>query len=229
MGARLLVARPADGRDDVRATCEPSSIAGSFLRTHILRPTWHFVAAEDLGWISRGHRAAGATAERHHLPPVRPGPAPAGSATATTIVEALTGGQYRTRAELGRLLGASGIALAYLVMNAELEGVICQRTDAWRAAHVRAGRRTGGGTPATGDAAELAYRFFVGHGPASVRDLARWASLTRRQAAEATEAAAPRLTRDDGGRRDALARPGGRRSARTVPRTGPCCCRCTTS
>jgi hypothetical protein len=24
---------------------------GHFLRTHILRPTWHFVAAEDIRWI----------------------------------------------------------------------------------------------------------------------------------------------------------------------------------
>ena len=24
---------------------------GDFLRTHILRPTWHFVAAEDVRWI----------------------------------------------------------------------------------------------------------------------------------------------------------------------------------
>ena len=45
----------------------------------------------------------------------------------------------------------------------------------------------------TGDLGELAYRFFAGHGPASVRDLARWASLTQTQAREATEAAAPRL------------------------------------
>jgi hypothetical protein len=45
----------------------------------------------------------------------------------------------------------------------------------------------------TGDLAELGRRFFVGHGPAGVRDLARWASLTQTQAREATEAAAPRL------------------------------------
>jgi hypothetical protein len=25
--------------------------AGAFVRTHILRPTWHYVAAEDLRWI----------------------------------------------------------------------------------------------------------------------------------------------------------------------------------
>ena len=24
---------------------------GRFLRTHVLRPTWHYVAATDLGWL----------------------------------------------------------------------------------------------------------------------------------------------------------------------------------
>jgi hypothetical protein len=24
---------------------------GAVLRTHVLRPTWHFVRAEDLGWL----------------------------------------------------------------------------------------------------------------------------------------------------------------------------------
>ena len=43
-----------------------------------------------------------------------------------------------------------------------------------------------------GDLGELAWRFYAGHGPASVRDLARWATLTQSQAASATEAAAER-------------------------------------
>jgi hypothetical protein len=32
---------------DVQAEFE----RGAFLRTHVLRPTWHFVAAEDIRWI----------------------------------------------------------------------------------------------------------------------------------------------------------------------------------
>ena len=112
---------------------------------------------------------------------------------ATTIVEALSGGQYLTRAELGRLLGASGTELAYLVMNAEVEGLIA--SGPMRGAqHTYAVLTERVATPATGDASELAYRFYVGHGPAGVRDLARWSSLTQSQAADATEAAAPRLT-----------------------------------
>ena len=45
----------------------------------------------------------------------------------------------------------------------------------------------------TGDLAELARRFFLGHGPASIQDLARWSSLTIRQCREALEAIKDRL------------------------------------
>jgi hypothetical protein len=113
---------------------------------------------------------------------------------AATITEALAGGAELTRAELGALLGTSGIRLAYQVMNAELEGLItsgamrgASHTYALLADRVPADRRR------PGDLAELAFRFYAGHGPASESDLARWASLTRRQAAEGTEAAAGRL------------------------------------
>ena len=33
------------------AEVEAAFAAGEFLRTHVLRPTWHFVAPEDLGWL----------------------------------------------------------------------------------------------------------------------------------------------------------------------------------
>jgi hypothetical protein len=172
---------------DVRAEFD----AGAFVRTHILRPTWHFVAAEDLGWITavtapRVQQLNGTIYRQYDLDqPRRDG------ATARIVAE-VTGGQYRTRAELGRLLGADGVALAYLVMNAELEGVICsgplrgaQHTYALAAERVA--------SPARGDLGALAERFFIGHGPAGVKDLARWASLTTTQASDATEAAAARL------------------------------------
>ena len=176
------------GYADVKAAFD----RGEFLRTHILRPTWHFVAAEDLGWIAavtapRVQRLNGTMYRQLGLDQTRLDRA------AATIVEALSGGRHQTRAELGRLLGASGTELAYLVMNAEVEGLIAsgpmrgaQHTYAVLAERVA--------TPATGDAAELAYRFYAGHGPAGVRDLARWSSLTQSQAADATETAAGRLS-----------------------------------
>ena len=186
---------------DVKAAFD----GGEFLRTHILRPTWHFVAAEDLGWIAgvtapRVQQLNGTMYRQLGLDQARLDRA------ATTIVEALSGGQHLTRAELGPLLDASGTALAYLVMNAEVEGLIAsgpmrgaQHTYAVLAERVSPLGGSGGVPPGldtavTGDAAELAYRFYAGHGPAGVRDLARWSSLTQNQATDATEAASPRLS-----------------------------------
>ena len=44
LGVRLLGQPTA-------AAIEVEMAAGRILRTHVLRPTWHFVAAEDLFWM----------------------------------------------------------------------------------------------------------------------------------------------------------------------------------
>ena len=170
---------------------------GDFLRTHVLRPTWHFVPAEDIGWLlevtaPRVQQLNGTMYRREELDQA------ALDRAATTITDALAGGVTLTRAELGEMLGTSGVRLAYQVMNAELEGLIAsgpmrgaQHTYALLADRVPADRRR------SGDLAELAFRFYAGHGPASESDLARWASLTRGQVAEATEMVADRLARTE--------------------------------
>ena len=209
---------------DVRAEFD----AGSFLRTHILRPTWHFVAAEDLGWITevtapRVHQLNGTIYRQYQLDQRRR------DAATATIVEALAGGRYQTRAELGRLLGAEGVALAYLVMNAELEGVICsgpirgaQHTYALVAERVADPARgdAGGAGPAVLRRARSGQR--PGPGPLGLAD--------HHPGGRGDRGRRPAAGQHDRGRRGALAR---RRRPPTSPwtghRTGPCCCRCTTS
>jgi hypothetical protein len=194
--------RSASGTEaEVRAAFD----RGEFLRTHVLRPTWHLVAAEDIGWLlavtaPRVQRLNGTMYRQQGLDQA------ALDRAATTITDALAGGAEFTRADLGALLGTSGVRLAYQVMNAELEGLIvsgamrgAQHTYARLADRVPAARRR------SGDLAELAFRFYAGHGPASEPDLARWATLTRRQAAEASRGPADLA----GGRRGAaVAHPG---------------------
>jgi hypothetical protein len=195
---------------------------GEFLRTHILRPTWHFVAADDIRWI------LGVTAPRvQRLNQTIYRQESLDQATldrgVALMAEELKGGRFRTRAELGQALTdqrlasgvraargsrsesavrSQGLRLAYIVMNAELEGVICsgpmrgaQQTYALlderapRSADadpLRASARFASSAK-TGDAAELARRFFLGHGPASIQDLARWSSLTINQCRDAVE------------------------------------------
>jgi Winged helix DNA-binding domain len=176
---------------------------GDFLRTHILRPTWHFVAAEDIRWIlevtaPRVQRLNQTIYRQHGLDPATLDHGVA------VITEELRGGRYRTRAELGqaladRQLPSQGIRLAYIVMNAELQGVICsgpvrgaQQTYALldertpRLGNANALR-------ASASAAELARRFFMGHGPASLQDLARWSSLTLSRCRDALDAVKDQL------------------------------------
>ena len=166
---------------DVRAEFD----RGAFLRTHILRPTWHFVAPADLRWMltvtaPRVHRLNAGYCRREGLD----------QATldrgASVIMDALRGGAPLTRPELTAALAAEGIvvaglALACLVMHAELEALICSGP-------MRGTQPTyalfDGRVPhsAPGTLADLVLRFFAGHGPASVKDFCRWSSLTVAQA-----------------------------------------------
>jgi hypothetical protein len=177
---------------------------GDFLRTHILRPTWHFVAAEDIRWIlevtaPRVQRLNQTIYRQYGLDPATLDHGVA------VIVEELRGGRYRTRAELGEALADQrlpnqGIRLAYIVMNAELEGVICsgptrgaQQTYALLDERGSGFQARWASNSKVGDAAELARRFFMGHGPASIQDLARWSSLTLSQCRDALDAVKDRL------------------------------------
>jgi hypothetical protein len=166
---------------------------GGFLRTHILRPTWHFVAAEDIRWIMEltAPRVQRLNQTIYRQEDLDPATLDRGAAL---IAEELRDGRCRTRAELAQALADRGLTsqrlrLAYIVMNAELEGVICSgpirgAQQTYALLDERAPRAAG----PTGDAAELAYRFFLGHGPASIQDLARWSSLTVTQCREAVDA-----------------------------------------
>jgi winged helix DNA-binding protein len=175
--------------------------AGDLLRTHLLRPTWHLVAPADVRWI------LAATADRVHVKNgsmYRQTGVDAAIAGHTTdlLQVMLEGGRSLTRPEIGERLAAagvespSGMRLTYLVMRAELDGLIVsgplrgqQHTYA-----LLAERLAGRPEHAPDDPpAELWRRFVVGHGPTSVRDFARWSSLTLTAARAAAARVADRL------------------------------------
>ena len=174
---------------------------GDFLRTHILRPTWHFVPAEDIRWIQEvtAPRVQKLNQTIYRQESLDPATLDRGVAL---IVEELKGGRYRTRAELGQALAdhhlvSQRLGLAYIVMNAELQGVICSGTmrgaqQTYALLDERVPRSAASSAKAR-DATELARRFFVGHGPASIQDLARWSSLTISQCRDAVDAVKDRL------------------------------------
>jgi hypothetical protein len=160
---------------------------GAFLRVHILRPTWHFVAPEDLRWILAitSPRVIPRMAARHRQlglddPRVV-------NRALDALAELLRGGSHRTRREIGaafaprRGLPRAGQQLGHLLLLAELKGLIC--SGPMKGVHHSYALADEVVTPSSQPDPEearmrLVHRFFAGHGPASVRDFTRWSSLT---------------------------------------------------
>ncbi|MCW5878625.1 MAG: AlkZ family DNA glycosylase [Anaerolineales bacterium] len=180
-----------------RATVEAAFNAGRVLRTHVLRPTWHFVLPEDLRMLlrltaGRVHTVNGSMYRQEGL-------------DVQTLVQAadvmqgaLEGGQHLTREELAAALEQAGLAakrfrLAYMVMHAELEMAICsgprrgkQFTYALFDERVPAEAHPPGREE---ELARLAARYFTARGPATVQDFANWSSLTLGEARRGLEGA----------------------------------------
>ena len=178
--------------------------AGRILRTHLLRPTWHFVAPEDIRWLltvtAPGVRRAIAYQDR-----VVGIDEQTIAAAEEGITDALGDESPLTRKELGERLAAVGIAepkgnrLAHFAMHAEIDGLICSgpRRGKQHTYVLLDERVPDRGRELTGEGAlaALAERFMRSHGPATVHDLAKWASLRVGEAREAVALAAPALER----------------------------------
>jgi hypothetical protein len=178
---------------------------GRILRTHVMRPTWHFVPRDDLHWM------LALTAPRVHA---RMAPYNRQmEIDARTLVRAaavfervLRDGAFLTRTELAQHLArtripASEQRLAHIVLLAELEGVICsgprrgkQFTYALLAGRAPRSRRL------TRDEAlgTLARRFLRSHGPATASDFVWWSGLLTRDAKRGFDIARARSETIDG-------------------------------
>jgi Winged helix DNA-binding domain len=147
---------------------------GGILRTHMLRTTWHFVAADDIRWMleatsSRVHAKFG-----NHIRGLGLDERVQRD-TGDLVLTMFQGEKHLTRKEIGaerqqQIVDITGDRLAYIVMSAELRGLIC--SGPMRGApHTYAvfEERVPTGLTYEGDAArsELAFRFFAGHGPAT--------------------------------------------------------------
>ncbi|GAC1504945.1 MAG: winged helix DNA-binding domain-containing protein [Candidatus Dormibacteraceae bacterium] len=162
---------------------------GAILRTHALRPTWHFVLPEDIRWLLEltGPRITRALAGRHReLELDARVVARAGAA----FVAALAGGHHLTRPELGDVLRKARISpdgqrLPHLLSHAELDGLITSgarrgQQHTYALLEERA-PRTGRLEP-TDAVAELTLRYFKSRGPAQLQDFAWWSGLTQADA-----------------------------------------------
>jgi Winged helix DNA-binding domain len=158
---------------------------GAIVRTHVLRPTWHFVLPGDLRWMqaltaARVQRQSAPYYRQHGLD------ARALRRADAVIVRALEDGP-RMRSELATRLGATGLRLALVMMHAELGGLICSGPmHGKQHTYVLVDAVAPGSKPRPRDLAlaALTLRYFTGHGPAQAADFAWWSGLTLADARE---------------------------------------------
>jgi DNA glycosylase AlkZ-like len=173
----------------------------AILRTWSLRGTLQFVAPTDIRWLNTliASRVIARNARRYRELELDSTTLRLGSAI---LAKSLEGGRQLNRIELGAILEQSGISvngqrLPYLLQRAALEGLICQvemrRNIPNFIALDQSIPRTG---PAPGEEslAELARRYFISRGPATLQDFVWWSGLLTADAVIGVEAVKSQLT-----------------------------------
>jgi hypothetical protein len=167
---------------------------GEILRTHVMRPTWHLVSADDIYWmldltapnIKKGMQS------RHNDLALTDALL---SKSRKIIEKALRDGKHATREELIPLLNKAGISIdenraSHIFAAAELEGLVCSGTvkggkqtfsllNEWVPRVKRLGRDEA--------LAALAKRYFTSHGPATLEDFDWWSGLSMTDARRALD------------------------------------------
>lgn len=183
-GAKWAVAQRTRSLDD--AAVEQAFIDGEIVRTHLLRPTWHFVAAEDLRWMLAltAPRVHAANAYQYRQFGVD---AALVRRSHGVLERVLCGGEALTRTEIVAAWQAAGIVtgdavrVACLLMWAELDALICSGPRRGKQfTYCLVDERVPPARPLSRDEslAELARRYFTTRGPATLRDFAWWSGLT---------------------------------------------------
>ena len=205
---------------------EAALAEGRILRTHVMRPTWHFVLPDDIRWLLAltGPRIEVLSAYMLRTTGIT---ASIRGRSSEVIARALEGGVSRTRAELRAVLDAAGFdttgfRIGYLMMHAEITGLVCSGPARGRAqTYALLADRAPNARVLDREAAlaELARRYFTSHGPATVKDFRTWCSLTAADARVGIEGAADALESET--YRDLTWWSGGSDGPRRPPPTDP--------
>ena len=159
--------------------------SGRILRTHILRPTWHFVTPENIRWMLRltGERIKNAVKQsvdgnnidNHEL-----------HRCYHFLEELLCGGKSMTRTELATGLVSKGFQtgstrrLAHLLMCAESDAIVCNGTNEGKTPTYSLLDERVPMFPALSHEealARLATLYFQSHAPATLHDFTWWSGL----------------------------------------------------
>ncbi len=182
-GAKWALSQRTTGATD--DAIEREFAAGHILRTHVLRPTWHFVDPAEIRWMLAltGPYVAKRMApyDRHLELDDK-----VYRRSHAALVKALRDGAHLTRTELKAVLarariGALGVQrTAHLMMRAELDAVICSGPRHGKQfTYALLDDRVAAVAPLARDEAllELTRRYFHGRSPATAQDFSWWSGL----------------------------------------------------
>lgn len=211
-GARLAIRARSEGL--TAADVDRALDDRTLLITWLNRGTLHLVRSEDYPWLQALTRPRLQTSSARRL--VQEGLSPDAAERGVRAIErALADEGPLTRIQLRERVAAAGVrtegqALPNLLFAASLRGIIV-RGPLVGAQHAYALVRDwlGPARPIDRDRAlaELARRYLQGHGPASDRDLAKWAGLALRDARAGLGAIASELIEREDGLVDLARRP----------------------
>lgn len=171
--------------------------SGEILRSHLLRPTWHWVAAEDYRWILKlcGDRlrssyrswgkTVGLTEELY--------------AELVPQIEKILSGRSLERVEIQTELARLGTEMdiryvSWMLGLAETAGLVCSGADrGGKPTYALLDERVPSGSDMTLEeaCAELARRYFQSHSPATIDDFVWWSGLPVTQVRKALAAIRP--------------------------------------
>jgi hypothetical protein len=195
-GAKWAVAQRTRGATD--ADVERAFSSGEIVRTHVLRPTWHFVRPRDIRWMlsltaPRIQQILSSYERKMGLTPA------VFRRSNAAIEKALRDGAHLTRAELKTVLARANVGplgaqrAAHLVSRAELDAIICSGARRGTVqTYALLDLRVPPTAPLDRDEAllELARRYFLPRGPATAHDFSWWSGLTVADARRAIDIAA---------------------------------------
>jgi len=173
---------------------EQAIAEGKILRTHLMRPTWHFVAAQDIRWLialsaPQLKSTSGATFRQFGLD------ANTCKRSNDLIIKALEGGKHLTRAEIMTELKNAGIdsdtyRASYLMFSAEIDAIVCNGAKRGKEqTYALLDERAEKTAEISRDEAiaKLTLRYFTSHAPATLKDFIWWSGLPTADARKGLE------------------------------------------